>query len=99
MAYDPTADVAAVFADGFDTVAVTKGATTVQGYTNQGGIAPTDGLGLEVQQVRTIVTIQTGALGTLKYDDVISVAGNAGRMRETWPIDDGKLTQFVWAQT
>lgn len=93
--YNADADLAAIFADQFDTVAVVKGGTTVQGFRNKGPIVPTDGLGLEVQETRDIISIIASQL-TLAYDDAVTVGGVAGKVREQWPAEDGKITQFVF---
>ena len=94
MAYDPTADIDSMAADGFDTVSVTKGGTTVQGWSNVGSLQLPDGAGIEVFEGKNVIAIRTGALGALAYDDAVTVAGVAGKVREVWLIEDGKLQLF-----
>lgn len=95
MAYNPDPDLTQIFADGFGTVPVVKGGTTVQGFFNTGPLTPSDGFGLEVNEQRKAVVVQASAI-TLLENDAVTVDGVAGRVRDPNPIEDGKLLAFFF---
>ncbi|HEY0528940.1 MAG TPA: hypothetical protein VGD02_08925 [Gemmatimonadaceae bacterium] len=85
------ADLNAIFADPFMTVAVSIGNSSTRGFFDQQDVMNSDGFTHDAQIRSRVVTIKTGSLVGIAIDVAITVDGSSLKVRQTAISDDGLL--------